>query len=281
MTAKLEEVIMSTCDLPTIPSVAGRVIQLVSDPNISAEKLSEAIIVDQNLVARVLKIANSASYGCLRNVSSLNQAVTILGFSTLKNIVLAASIKGVHKRFGLAEKMLQEHSLGTAMTAHYFAKETSFKNQEEVFLAGLLHDIGKVVLNNNVPDKFSMVMEEVYNTGCTFTEMEKDVFGFTHAEVGRLVVKKWNLSQELEEVIRFHHEPERADKNDPYVFQLTSIVNLADAMCHNLGIGLKEPEDIDFTKLKSFSILRQSIESLERIEKKVEETFTSERSLFE
>ncbi len=275
MTAKLDEIINRTCDLPTIPSVAGRVIQLVSDPHTTAEKLSKAIIVDQSLVARILKIANSAFYGCLRAIDSINQAVMILGFDTLKNIVLTASMKSVYKRFGLTEKMLHEHSLFTAMAAYHIAKETSFKNQEEVFLAGLLHDIGKVVLNNNVPDKFYMVMEEVYNTGCKFTEIEKDVFGFTHAEVGRLVVKKWNLSQELEEVIRFHHEPERLEKNDPYVFQLTSNVNMADAICRKLGIGLREPEDIDLARHKSCSILKLSIDSLERIEKKAKEALTS------
>lgn len=280
MTNKLlEDIIVKTCDLPTIPSVAEKIIQLLSDPETNGETLGKAIRVDEALSVRVLKMANSSFYGNLRAVDTLTQAVTVLGFKNIKSIVLAASLKGVYNNFGLTEKMLHEHALGTALASFLVAKETGFKKREEVFLAGLLHDIGKVVLNNSVPDKFHKVMEEVYNTGQKFPEVEMDIFGFTHAEVGSLVVKKWNLSNEIEEVIRFHHKPEKAGQDDLYVFQLSAIVNFADTLCHKLGIGMRESEEIDLRELSSFSILKLDDEKLKGIEEKTAELYSKENAL--
>lgn len=262
----MEDIIMKSCDLPTMPAVAGRVIQLVSDPNTTADMLNRAIMADQAMSARVLKLANSSFYGCLRAVKTLSQAIMIIGFRSLKNIVLAASTKEVYKRFGLTEKMLHEHSFGAAVAAHHVAKEIGFKNTEEAFLVGLLHDIGKVILNNSDPERFRSVMEKVYNSGCSFSEAENDVFGFTHAEVGALVIRKWKLSPEMEKVVRFHHSIERVEKGDPYLVQLASVVNLADALCRKAGIGVRAPDDIDLPALQSVSLLNLGAERLARVE---------------
>ncbi len=273
MAADIDEIIMKSCDLPTIPTVAGRVIQLVADPNTTADMLNKAISADQAMAARVLKLANSSFYGCLRSIKTLTQAIMIIGFSTIKNIVLAASTKDVYKRFGLTEKMLHEHSFGAAISAHGIAREIGFKNTEEAFLVGLLHDIGKVILNNNDPDRFMEVMQEVYNGGSSFSQAEKAVFGFTHSEVGGMVVRKWQLSPEMEKVVRFHHSLSALGTDDPYVLQLTAIVNLADATCHKLGIGVREPRDLDLSRLKSSAILKLGPEKLAKIEETVKESY--------
>ncbi len=269
MATEMEEIIMKSCDLPTMPSAAAKVVQLVSDPNTTAEALNKAIMADQAMAARVLKLANSSFYGCLRAVNTLTQAIVIIGFGTIKNIVLAASTKEVYKRFGLVEKMLHEHSTAVAMASFHVAKEINLKNTEEAYLAGLLHDIGKVVLNNSDPDKFRSVMEEVYNTGRDFTEVENEVYGFSHYEVGALVIRKWNFSPEMEKVIRFQRDLDKVDRGDPFALQLAAAVHLADALCFKLGVGVKEAGEIDIESLDAVSILKLDSARLANIEKKI------------
>lgn len=281
MATELEKIIMNSCDLPTIPAVAGMVVQLVSDPNASVEMLSKAIRADEALAARVLKIANSAFYGCLRAVNTLSQAIRIIGFNTIKSIVLAASTKEVYKKFGLTEKILHDHSLGTAIAALYIAREVGFKKREEAFLAGLLHDIGKVILNNDLQKRFKLVMEEVYNTGRSFAEIEIEIFGFTHADVGGLVIKKWNFSSEMEQVVSFHHNIEVLEKADPYVVKLTSIINLADALCYKVGIGGWADEDMDLTAFRSFDILKLTEDRLAGLEEKLLESYAAEQAILD
>lgn len=268
MSNDMEEIIMQSCDLPTMPDIAGKVVQLVSDPNTTADILNKAIMADPAMAARVLKLANSSFYGCLRSVNTLTQAIVIIGFGTIKNIVLAASTREVYKRFGLLEKMLHEHSTAVAMATFHIAREISFKNSEEAYLVGLLHDIGKVVLNNSDSDKFRSVMEEVYNTGRHFGEVEKEVYGFSHYEVGALVIRKWNFSPEMESVIRFQRDLNMLEKGS-FALQLAASVNLADALCFKLGIGVKEAGEIDIESLEAVSILKLDSAKLASIEEKI------------
>jgi len=269
MSNDMEEIIMQSCDLPTMPDIAGKIVQLISDPDTTADMLNKAIMADQSMAARVLKLANSSFYGCLRSVNTLTQAIVIIGFGTIKNIVLAASTKEVYKRFGLVEKMLHEHSTAVAMASFHVASVINLKNKEEAYLAGLLHDIGKVVLNNSDADKFRSVMEEVYNTGRNFAEVEQEVYGFSHYEVGALVIRKWNFSPEMEAVIRFQRDLDKLEKGDIFALQLASAVNLADALCFKLGVGVKEAGEIDIEALKALSILKLDSAKVANIEEKI------------
>jgi len=274
-----ENLIQRSCDLPTLPSVASKVVALVSEPGTTAEELNKAIMTDQSLAARVLKLANSSFYGCLRSVSTLTQAIMIIGFNTIKNIVLAASMKETYKRFGLTEKMLYEHSVGVAIASQIIARECKIKNVEEAFLVGLFHDIGKVIINNNMPDQYQKVMEKVYNKNCSFSKAEQELLGFTHSMVGALVVKKWKLSSEVENVIRYHNMISRLNNDDPYLLQLTAVVNLADATCYKIGIGTKKPLSIDLARFKSAGILGLDVERLSFIEAEVKKTCEKEGEL--
>jgi len=256
MNSGIEQIIMKSCDLPTMPTVAGRVVQLVSDPNTTAVQLNKTIMSDQALSARILKLANSSFYGCVRSINTVTQAIVIIGFGSIKNIVLAASTKEVYKKFGLTEKMLHEHSLGVATASHVIAREIGFNKSEEAFMIGLLHDIGKVILNNGYPDKFMETMQEVYNEGKTAAEVEAKIFGFNHADVGALVLKKWNFSSEMVTAVANHHALHNVEKDDLYLYHLTSIVSLADAFCHKIGIGLRDPEPLDLELSPAVPALR-------------------------
>ncbi len=281
MSADLEEIILKSCDLPTMPAVANRVVQMMSDPKTTAEHLNKAIIVDQALAARVLKIANSSFYGCRSTINTVSQAIVIIGFNQIRNIVMAASTKGVYKQFGLTEKMLHDHAVGTAMACYHVEQAAGMKKSEEAFLSGLLHDIGKVILNNTDPDRFRTVMQAVYNDGRDFSEVEQEVFGFDHTDVGSLVIKKWKFSHEMGEMIKHHHHPEELEGGDMYLQRLTAIVNLADSLCYKVGIGTKESQEVDLTQLASVSTLKLDPGQLEKIEVDLKETYEKERANFE
>jgi putative nucleotidyltransferase with HDIG domain len=243
MNKELESMIMSASDLPTIPVVATKVMQLIESESASAEELARVVSSDPAVAARVLKISNSSFYGCQRQIQTLSHAIMVLGFGTLKSLVVAASVKQVYKPYGLTEKMLWEHSFGAGLAARVIANSTRIVNEEEAFLGGLFHDIGKIILNNLDNQKFQMVVQKCYNEGMSFLDAEQQVFTYNHAEVGGLVIKKWNFPAILMHAVLKHHSFEFAEDEDIYQVRLTCVVGLANLFCHKLGIGVREPED--------------------------------------
>lgn len=281
MAEDLEKIIMKTCDLPAMPAVAEKVIRLVSDPNTTAMQLQRVIIVDQALTARILKIANSVFYGSMRKVQTVSDAVIVMGFNTLRSIVLTASSIDMYKRFGLTEKMLWEHSLGAAISAGLIAREIRLENREEAFLGGLLHDVGKVVMNNSDPQRYSMVMEKVYNDHLSFRAAEQEVYGFTHSDVGAMVIRKWKLSENLEIAIRQQNNPKWVG-TDPYLKRLTASVNLANQFCLKLGIGHRQPvADLPLEKEEAFEILHMNAARLPGLLEQASKAYEEEKSYFQ
>jgi len=265
----LEAVILKSCDLPAMPPVAGRVIRLVSDPGASAEDLNRTIMMDQSLSAKVLKLANSSFYGYARTINTISQAIVVIGFKSLRNIVFAVSIKDVHKRFSLTEKMLYEHSIGAAIAAKVIAGATGLESGEDAFIAGLLHDIGKTVLHNNYPHKFSHIMEQVYNDGVPYGEAEQEAFGFSHADVGALLLKKWNFPEQMIRAVRFHHNTSALVSRRSAGQKLIAVTNLADALCQRQDAGEGEAAPLDSNAQKSLKFLDITEKQLEKIEAEI------------
>ena len=243
MNRELERLIMTAGDLPTIPVVATKVMQLIESEAATAEELARIVASDPAVAARVLKISNSSFYGCQRQIQTLSHAIMMLGFSTLKSLVVAASVKQVYKPYGLTEKMLWEHSFGAGLAARIIANSTRTVNEEEAFLGGLFHDIGKIIMNTVDSQRFQTVMQKCYNDNISFLDAERQVFSYTHAEVGALVIKKWNFPAFLMQAILQHHYFDFAQDEDPYQVRLTCVVGLANLFCHKLGIGVREPDD--------------------------------------
>jgi putative nucleotidyltransferase with HDIG domain len=243
MNRELERMIMTASDLPTIPVVATKVMQLIESESATAEELAKVVASDPAVAARVLKISNSSFYGCQRQIQTLSHAIVVLGFGTLKSLVVAASVKQVYQPYGLTEKMLWEHSFGAGLAARIIAKETRLVSEEEAFLGGLFHDIGKIIMNTMSSTQFQAAMQRCYNDGITFEEAERQVFSYTHAEVGGLVIKKWNFPDMLMHAVLNHHTFEFGEDVDPCQINLTCIVGLANMFCHKAGIGMREPND--------------------------------------
>ena len=243
MNRELEVMIMTASDLPTIPVVATKVMQLIESENATAEELSKIVASDPAVAARVLKISNSSYYGCQRQIQTLSHAIVVLGFATLKSLIVAASVKQVYQQYGLTEKMLWEHSFGAGLAARIIAKETRFASEEEAFLGGLFHDIGKIIMNSMNSRQFQEVMQRCYNDGLSFEDAERQVYSYTHSEVGGLVIKKWNFPDMLMHAVLNHHSFDFGEETDTFQINLTCVVGLADMFCHKIGIGIREPED--------------------------------------
>jgi len=272
-----KQIIQTTGDLPTIPAVANLVMQKISDPDTSPQDLQQIISTDQALAARILKIGNSTFYGCSRNITRLSDAIVIIGFNSIRSLVMTSALRDLLKSFGLAEKLLWEHSLGCAFASRIIAKSIKFSKVEESFLAGLLHDIGKVVLNLKLPDKMSRIIQEVYgNPLKTFLESEQEMLGFDHAQIGQLVVKKWNFAEEIEEAIGNHHRPEKAKILPPLSF----VVQLGNAFCHKLEIGPTKNPDLDIMELTATRLFKLDGKAVSRLLDETRETFDSQQSAF-
>lgn len=281
MNKELEQAIMSAGDLPTIPVVAMKVMQLLESEKATAEELAKVVAADPAVAARVLKISNSSFYGCQRQIQSLSMAIVILGFSTLKSLVVAASVKQVYKPFGLTEQMLWEHSFGAGLAARIIATKTRLANPEEAFLAGLFHDIGKTIMNSLDRDKFQLVMQKCYNDGIPFDLAEKSVYPFSHDEVGAYVIRKWNFPDVLFTTIMQHHNLEFSPADDAYIVSLTAIVNLADQFCRKNGIGVREPEeDLIPSSSKAAQLLKLDEERVTELLDTFTEAFEKDRQAF-
>ena len=279
----VEEVILSGCEIPPMPNVAQQVLSLLSNPDTTAEKLQDIISADQALAARILKIANSPFYGIPRAIRTLSTAIMILGYKMIRNSVIATATKSINKRIGLMEAMMWEHSIGVSIASYLLAKEIRFPDPEEAFLAGLLHDIGKQILNNYDSEKYMRVIEKAYNEDVTFYFAEKSIFGFSHPEVGALVIRKWRLSEELENAIRYHHDGFHTilKENPVNIGKLPVIVNLADLICLKLGIGRKTPlPELDTANSDSASLLRLTEDSIHNLTDRVLRNFEEEKKTF-
>lgn len=243
MNRELEAMLMNASSLPTIPVVAAKVMKLIEDENISVVEIVRVVEADPAVAACVLKIANSAFYGYQREIHTLPHAIMVLGFSTLKSLIVAASLKQVYKPYGLTEKMLWEHSFGAGLAARIIAREAYQVNVEEAFLGGLFHDIGKSIMNFNDARRFLSVMQMSYNNKVSFEEAERQVYPYTHSEVGALVIQKWNFPEILTHAVRRHHSIHIDEDEDPVQARLTCVVALANLFCHKAGIGVREPAE--------------------------------------
>lgn len=277
---ELKTIIDTTCDLPPMPLVAGRIVSLASDPETDAKVLERAIQADQALTANVLKIANSSFYGCLRSINTVSSAIVLIGFKGIKSLAVAASLKSFYRRVDLTEKMLWEHSIGSAVAAHILSKKL-YCYPEEAFIAGLMHDIGKVILNNQKNELFSKIMQVSYNDQVPLVEVEKEHLGFTHAEVGGLMIQKWNLSDDLVEAVTFHHNLEGNDPLKTDVLRFAALLDLTNKICAHLGIGYRNPaEGLDFQQLKSVKILKAGDLNFLKLIEEVQTGYEAEKGIF-
>ncbi|MBA3752617.1 MAG: HDOD domain-containing protein [Nitrospira sp.] len=218
-------------ELPTLPHVVQKLASMIGRTNVSAEEIGILIEKDQVLSAKVLRLANSPFYGFPSRIASVAHAVVVLGLNVVKGLTLCATAFDMMKNAGMNE--LWRHSLGVAITAHILGTRAELKNPEEVFVAGLLHDIGKVVLYVKWPDVGQQITTATHKTSRSLMETEQELFEATHADVGGWLATAWHLPSSLREPIFYHHRPAAA-QDAP---MQTAIVHVADVLVKGLACG--------------------------------------------
>lgn len=275
-----ESFIKKARELPVMPPVAAEIIRKAEDPDTEVSALIRLISRDAALAVRVLKIANSSFYSAARRIETLQQAIVLLGYSTLRSIVVAASLKDVFSRFGLAERLLWEHSVASAIAATTAAHEVGGLSRDEAFLGGLVHDIGKLLMHFQAEQKYQEVMRSVYGESRDASEVEKELFGFDHAEVGALVLEKWRLPHRLVASIGRHHSPEAADPAEG-VQALAALLQVADRMCIREGLGRRKPSpELDPTDCEGGRILGMNSDDVEDLMEVFRAAYQAERQVF-
>jgi len=268
-----EKIIQLIGDLPAMPHIAAQIMQKLASFDSTPREINELIAKDQSLAARVLKVANSPYYGASRSISNIKEAIIFMGFDSISSLIMTAVMKDTFSTVSGAGRGLWEHSIGCAVAAKHIGGALGLQNFEEAFLAGLMHDIGKSVLFQQVPNKMRDVVLLV-NGGKSFWDAEREQLGFTHAEVGQLLTQKWRFTLTMEEVVANHHEPDCAKS----ARELAHIVSLANSLCHKLSVGLTKNPSIDPYELESTKALGLGDDVISSTLELLAETISSEEN---
>lgn len=232
----IDRLVEETSTIYSLPLFYERLNETINHPRSSIDDISRVITEDQGLTARLLRLANSPMFGCYARVDSIMKAVTIIGTQQLRDLALAASVMGVFK--GIPEDLLNmtsfwRHSISCGIIARSLAVYLRESNVERLFVAGMLHDIGQVVLATARPGVSRELLEAHRDDGRLYLEMERERLGFDHAELGGALLKKWKIPASIGEPVACHHGPGAAEQ-----FRLeTSLIHLADIICQALELG--------------------------------------------
>lgn len=227
-------------DLPPLPAVVSRLLELTGRDETTSSEVEEVVGADQAISAKLLRVVNSSYFGLPRQVSSIGQAVVILGFQQVRNLVLSVSALGAFTAKSPRAREIQrecwEHAFGSASAAQEIArlKNLDQADQETAFLGGLLHDVGKLFLFSNFAVNYAMIRSEAERKGVNIIELEQPVFGMTHPEIGQRLAVAWNFPEQLILVIG-RHEGEFAGEASPLLYCVHAADRLANAVAAGSG----------------------------------------------
>lgn len=244
---EIAEVLRGVKDLPTLPDVAIRLLEMSENPDVSTQELGRVIERDPVIATKLLRLINSSYYGIGREVTSVQQALLLLGLSNLRNLVLSSSIMNLFDHQGFVGSFSRQefwrHSVATAVVAHTIARRQRKMDPEIAFTAGLIHDVGKVVIDRYFHEQFVKIIEALDKYNVTMSAAETAVLGADHAEVGYFIADRWRLPDVLKLAVSFHHEPRLAGEFS-YV---AALVSLADGVARKLKLGSGGGADPDLS----------------------------------
>jgi HD-like signal output (HDOD) protein len=209
---------------------------MMMNPKTTAKQVGQLISSDPALTVKILKVVNSAFYGFPSRITTVTHAIVILGFNTVKSIVLSTSIFDLFehgRNGGLDPLAFWQHSVGTAAASKVVARMSGYAAQEDFFVAGLLHDSGKLILGQFLPQDMHKVVSTVQAKDCLFLEAEREVMEVDHADIGSVLFEQWKLSKGLVQAVAYHHNPPLAGD----ALKITSVIHVADILCRTLQFG--------------------------------------------
>lgn len=268
--AEIQGKIRGIGTLPTLPSVAVEVVSMARDENATMAAIANHIDGDPAISSKLLRVANSSFYGLPRYVNTTEGAILVIGLREVQNIILSVSVINAFPvpkgKPSFDREKFWLHCSGVGLVARYLSRRLGLSFSGEEFSGGVLHDIGKIVMDQYFHDLFVESLELRQSKGITGAEAEKQVFGVSHAEVGGWMLNYWKLPLSLARVAAFHHQPEDAQENR----DLVAVIALSNIMAQVLGIGLAEdklPSPIE--EHKAWKVLAEANPALAKLDPQV------------
>lgn len=238
---QIEKILAKIDSVPTLPVIAAKLASVLQDKKSSAQQVAQIIKNDQALTAKVLKLVNSAYYGFSQKISTIQHATTILGFNMLSSIALGVSIFDVLKSSDSKDiidpEQFWKHSLGVAVCSRLLAEKIKSKESDTVFVAGLIHDIGKIIIEQYLKEEFIQIIKILKSKKCSISESEKEILGVDHTYIGSVVANFWQLPTTLVDSIKFHHSYNSALNQRSASLNTTAIVHFADILVKTQMFG--------------------------------------------
>lgn len=276
-----KELVAEVRDLVSLPDVAIQINSMVDDPRYSAKDFADVISRDPSLTARLLRIANSPFFGLTTKVATVNRAVTVVGAKPLRDLVIATcavnSFKGIPNQLVSMDDFWY-HSLYCALASRALAQRRRLAHAESLFAAGLLHDIGQLIIFNRLPDQAQEALRLSVEDPHTLDmhQAELQVLGFDHAEVGGLLLQRWRLPPLLEECVAHHHTPAEA-RRFPVEAALVHIANVIATMAEINSLNL---EDVPVIQAKAWKQAGLTESVIEPVVREIQRQFREARLLF-
>lgn len=281
MTANASELVTDISGLVTLPEVYLHINRIVEDPNCSASDIARAVSKDPSFTVRLLQIANSALYHFSSSVDTVEKAVILIGTSQIRN--LALSMSAVRSFAGLPNELVSmenfwKHSLLCALAAKHLAREMRRCDPDSLFTAGLLHDIGELVIFNRLPEqaKESLVMVLDSMEELEVNEAERQVIGLDHAEVGGELARKWNLPPLIEECIACHHDIEKATRYPREV----ALIHIANVVAQMAELDSMDPFNVPPIAPRAWEITGLTEDAMEPAMRAAQEEVSEIEKLF-
>jgi len=257
-------------DLPSLPVVVMELLGSIDQEDVDISVLARKVSLDQALTAKTLRLANSASSGLQVRVTTIQQAITYLGFQATRNLITAAALTGCFpagKCPGFDHRAYWRHSIATAACAKVLARRMRL-NQDFAFTAGLLHDIGRLVLVTSYPERYSAVLARRQRDDRQLLEVERELLGVDHVMAGALLAQHWQFSDTMHHAIAYHHEPEA-----PGAGFLATIVHVANAIVHALDLARDDDELVPPVSMVAWTALGLSQEAYLHVFRETEMQF--------
>ena len=269
--SKINKTIETIRELPTLPLVANKINAILHDPKSSVSDLSEIIEKDQSITAKMLKLVNSAHYGLPQKINNINQAIAMLGYRNISYIVMTLSVfdalKNMKKR-SFDRRRFWVHSIAVGLLSMKLAKECNFLLVDDIFTAGLLHDLGKVFLDGFMHEEFEAIIQRAETEGIAYIDAEHELFDVDHAMIGEWMARTWRLPLHVIAGIKHHHqEIEERDglslSQDPFIdiIQLADVSIKVEKYGHS-GDGSKYQPEIKKEYFKRLPITREDVNEI-------------------
>ncbi|HHI81316.1 MAG TPA: HDOD domain-containing protein, partial [Planctomycetes bacterium] len=274
------EIVSETVTIPTIPTTLQEINRIINDPDGSAAEASEFISKDVAIAPKVLRLANSPLCGLRNPVSEIQQAVTILGLKMLRNLVLQATVlENLCPTVASVQcdpRALWDHSFKVAQVARTLTRISHVDfglSRDEAYTAGLLHDVGKVLLLNHDPDKIQQALTKSTEEKIPMFLAEEEAFGFNHSHIGAVLAESWGLGECLHQAILYHHEPPKEGETEDQALagMRGTLIRVSNSLAHRFT-----PTPMIYTgdqvSEETIGILKLGVEAMDEIEHTVKET---------